>query len=619
MIDLYNELSDLDKKRIENYLSKWGSPREMISVPEYLEYWNKNKQKLYKLLGNQMIYSCPFSYDKPQAQISHEISTGLNQTGHPFYEFAMYFRHFLRYAQRETINKKLLSNEAYDIIYDCLYIESLSNNTFPRNLKEKGYNKKSELRLQKGGKLMKALQKILYYYEDEIKYWQTYVLKEDPNTDLFKLFEDFRIAHSMIFNDKHILGTLNFSIHPLDFITMSDNNSNWSSCMNWQDGGCYRAGTVEMLNSNLVICCYLTRKGEMHFNHLHCEGYSSEDEASEEVDESWAWNDKKWRQLVYVNKDIIVGGKSYPYENDAIAKKIIEVVKDLAKKNLGWNYTFGPELYKDMLHLNSGYAIERALSYRSYNPRKKNIIFHTKAMYNDFICDYPQLHYWCYRNKVKKTTVITTSGPSKCLCCGGPLLEENDYTEGYDPVDEYHDRYLDTNYVVCHRCADRYYTCDSCCNTNFADDLIKVTLYNGRIINMCSSCASYLVYCPVCNSLYKSERWRNDQYLMLDHSLRDIKEVFKYLVGDIRYKDPWLDNQPHAKFLCACPKCSEKLTKEFVEVKSLEGQLEEPIKETCLKQGYYLWHLDDIYIKENVDFSDPNITKLFFKNIKKYS
>ena len=118
---------------------------------------------------------------------------------------------------------------------------------------------------------------------------------------------------------------------------MSDNNSNWQSCMNWQEEGCYRIGTVEMMNSNNVLCCYIEQgKTNWYFG-----GHQTAEDGS--ID-AYIWNDKKWRILTYITKDIIMSGKSYPYNNDDYSKKIITEVRDLALKNLGWTYSFGPEL-----------------------------------------------------------------------------------------------------------------------------------------------------------------------------------------------------------------------------------------------------------------------------------
>ena len=69
-------------------------------------------------------------------------------------------------------------------------------------------------------------------------------------------WEEIRLAHSQIFNTNKMTGTLCLSIHPLDYATASDNDNGWSSCMSWRDDGCYRMGTVEMMNSPMVICAY---------------------------------------------------------------------------------------------------------------------------------------------------------------------------------------------------------------------------------------------------------------------------------------------------------------------------------------------------------------------------
>ena len=57
-------------------------------------------------------------------------------------------------------------------------------------------------------------------------------------------FDEYAVAHSQILNTTNLKGTLCLSIHPLDYMTMSDNDSNWTSCMSWKNGGEYRQGTV---------------------------------------------------------------------------------------------------------------------------------------------------------------------------------------------------------------------------------------------------------------------------------------------------------------------------------------------------------------------------------------
>ena len=49
-IPLINELSELDKKRIKNYLYLYGNRGENIPLEEWLKYWEHSNQKLYKAL-----------------------------------------------------------------------------------------------------------------------------------------------------------------------------------------------------------------------------------------------------------------------------------------------------------------------------------------------------------------------------------------------------------------------------------------------------------------------------------------------------------------------------------------------------------------------------------------
>lgn len=84
------------------------------------------------------------------------------------------------------------------------------------------------LELKSDMKLMRMMAKIVDWFELD---------KE--------AFEQFRILHSRVLNDRMINADIVLSIHPLDYLTMSDNACDWESCMNWYQGGDYRLGTVE--------------------------------------------------------------------------------------------------------------------------------------------------------------------------------------------------------------------------------------------------------------------------------------------------------------------------------------------------------------------------------------
>ena len=625
MQDLYAEISELDKKRIENYASKWGSPHHTIPMQEYLSYWNKNKQRMFKLLGNKLIYSCNFEYEKPAEEIKFEFNKLLRETGNPVTVFMENFKSFMDWMVKHLANQYNISTNAEELVifktmcYDTIDTETLSSNKLSFSVKNRLRNKQSELRLQKGGKLLKAIAKILKYYEEEIKYWQKYNVKGNK-VNLFAEFENFRILHSRILNDKKIKGRLNISIHPLDFMTMSDNNNKWSSCMSWQESGCYRVGTVEMMNSNNVLCCYISSDNtDFKFRYKHYDGsLLSGQKVRENESEEWVWNNKKWRQLVYFTKDIIVGGKAYPYQNDIVAQKVIEVVRQLAKDNLGWTYTYGPELYKDMRWIESENAMHRARNYRRYNPRKKNIIFDTNGMYNDFICHYPNLNFWCCRNKVKKTQVICVSGPVKCLCCGGPLLEENECPdEGYeyDTIEMYHDRFLRTFSVVCGDCIDKHYTCHHC----GCDDVCvkyKMAYIDDKEICLCEDCYDELAKCPGCGEWFYADPYGRYRCIVTS------KEMSVDLIANEGYKqrseDPWLKKYKGVSLRpCMCYSCTENMLKQkgWITYNDIDQSTLDTLYQ---KHDIYRYSIDNMRFLPNTDVNDEKWSRFFYDNVITY-
>ena len=271
-------------------------------------------------------------------------------------------------------------------------------------------------------KVFRAIQSVLKYYE--------------APKELMKSFDDFRCKHSIITEQKEIKSTLVLSIHPMDFMTASDNSLNWESCISWTQYGGGRTGTLELLNSNNVICAYLESNNDYIFKR----------NAIKEEEKEYSWSNKKWRQFFYIEKDIIMGGKAYPYENLDITETVLLILKDLAKENFNWTYTFGPEQYGDMKHVFNGNRMEHQKNWIcSGDTYKTNIIFDGNAMYNDMMND-NTYYYLCIRNKPKRSKVISYSGKAYCICCGEPFKPFDSPLNG-----DYNERYVrDT--LVCEEC-----------------------------------------------------------------------------------------------------------------------------------------------------------------------
>ena len=491
MLNLYDYLTKEDNKKIDAYIRKYGT-HEYIGNEEYLKYWRDSKKKLFHLLGGKLIYKVPFQYNKNNEILQIEMSNLVwNDNFPPLFKNRIY--HIMQDIDPNHKDNYWIVRD----FVDCLVSKGpLSENTVSRGIKYTDSLHNKMLQIQQGGKIMKAIQKTIKYFAPD-------------DTELLEAFEKFRIKHSLILNEKEIKGTLCLSIHPLDFLTMSDNASNWSSCMNWtKDHGCYHVGTVEMMNSNNVICAYVESNKPYIFDE----------------ENNYAWNNKKWRQLFYCTKEIIVSGKPYPYNNLDFTRKILEILRELAKENWNRTYSFGIEEYNDMKHIFSYYRMEKNREWINYNrTTKHNIIFDTNGMYNDMLND-SHTTYLCIRNKVKKNTIINYSGKAPCAKCMNPVIEFNDFLYIHDE-ESYNERYENVNKTICGKCYEEYHCIE--CGT-YSGKLYKL---EGTDKTYCKECwKNYIKVCPDCGKPFYQYIYHPDIifYEIKEHSKEDdtIKSTF---------------------------------------------------------------------------------------------
>lgn len=501
MLNLLDELTTEDKEKIGAYIDLYGAfGLERTSVDEILSVWAKNKTKLYHWLGNSLRVQFPFVNED---ELKQSLETKVNRTFSGFArpehnnalrninrKFKNYYRepngkdaYFQRVAESNEDSLSVFPSWYYSSeesskaikIRDYLrtFIESIfaEHNFISGTLDISYYCKKIALivdgktyQFQNGEKIWKTLKKLHQIFPDAV-------------TE--KEFEDARILYSTWLNDKK-KGYLTISIHPLDFMTMSDNASNWKSCMSWKTEGCYRMGSIEMMNSNNVFCVYYTSKKEDN-------GFSFG---------NYEWNDKKWRGLVIATKDIIVANKAYPYCSKTTNIAVIDKIKELAKENMGYTYEFGPELYKDMDHIMTDCYLDD-VSYSIANKDenlRKNIYFKSGSMYNDMLHNMDNYEYWCYRNKVKTKKLISYSGKSECMCCGKTnILVDHKFDEGFH-------HYENMGSTLCKECANLA-TCQNCRSLVGPKNVVKI-VYDGKIKTYCKNCGSNIISCPICNKRY---------------------------------------------------------------------------------------------------------------------
>jgi hypothetical protein len=571
--NLIDQLTAEDKIKIENYIRLWGVADGFIGLDAWLEHWAKNKIKMYKLLGGNFIYHVPFTYEKSEQELRTQVGLLVNGYGGRFKSYL--FDWF-------DINKEVFSSEVRAAVKNCLYIDTIIEDKTPDKIKFRLSDAKKEFQLQAGTKPLRALSRFLNY------------CKDIPETSrLINELEQFRIKHSIVMNNRRVKSDLVISIHPLDFMTMSDNASNWQSCMSWKNEGCYRVGTVEMMNSNNVLCCYMENSEPYYFG--------------DEYTDEYKWANKKWRQLIYFTKDIIVSGKPYPYYNEDITKALVQAVRKLAKENLGWSYSFGPELYQDMKYINSSMSMERVRNFIANGDTKKhNIIFDSRGMYNDMLND-NYTKYWCVRNKVKHNKIISYSGKAPCLCCGESVISRN-----WDD-DHYNDRFDNTGMVICNDCTPRF-TCNICgCVTPNKKHHIVYMHNSGEEMRVCDSCIKqYIKKCPECgNSTYfgLDNNHKEDTHINafiqikkeIDESELDKRLIFINLDQD-DVKRHWKTVKP----VCMCGECAEKkgLMRAHMTIDSgwhrreVDVYLSKGIENPEDWEKYMSWNLEDVELAD---------------------
>ena len=216
-----------------------------------------------------------------------------------------------------------------------------------------------------------------------------------------EIFESFRNAHSTCTQLKSRKGTLHLSIHPLDYMTMSDNAHDWRSCMSWADEGCYRQGTVEMMNSESVIVAYITTDREM------------------ELPNGRHWNSKMWRTLIVSTDDFATTIKGYPYQCKEFAEEALallsEVSGDYTPDVTKWEWTSRNEY----IH---GTSLGDSNSTIYFTTEERN-------MYNAFGCCKHYLVWSPDAPAAYNYGDYYYSGESECMLCGEEMEWEEDEEE----------------------------------------------------------------------------------------------------------------------------------------------------------------------------------------------
>ena len=385
--------------------------------------YSRAKQQLYYAMGKQLIIEYP-------ELISIKMNDDLREQS---------FNHFLDYITGEFSRFNIAT------IVDFLY---QNREGFFENKTVNPYVIGNET-IPCGMKLGKALK----------TYFSSYV---DEATMQFLIVEMSR----MVQNNK-VTGTLCLSIHPLDFLSASENTYNWRSC-HALDGE-YRCGNLSYMCDSCTVMAYI--KGDNYVKLPH-------------FPEDVLWNSKKWRCFFHIdfNNGLIHAGRQYPWFNE----QMLALVQNLLLKpynyldvnfSYSWNSGFEPRVFKTVQ--NNDYTMRLNERHMTYGG--------TIHLYSDFVVDAENsFHYndllkssvylpWVLQYKrqfeacLKSPMIVGEEVP--CLICGEQHIFDSDCVACLDCI---YEQDLSTESIL---------TCEWCDRRAPADDMHE---YQGEII--CDAC-----------------------------------------------------------------------------------------------------------------------------------
>lgn len=422
------DISEKEKEQMCEWiaLNSRGYTSKDIDLPRILSYWRKAKSAyLYTLMGERLIREVPCAPLEPL-----DLSEGTQIKIFDIHDYL------------ETVYAPI----AYKNPHDLLVYEAIST-IFNKDAVLRGSafpDNKLELRgvcFHKGEKWYKSANKLI----DKV----CTDLSEENRTKMKDSIDRIQNQYSMTVQNWHNDNqNLVLSIHPLDYITMSDNECNWSSCMSWREEGDYHAGTVEMMNSTCVIVAYIAQKDRTL--------------ESDRV----GWNSKRWRQLFVVHPTCIIASCPYPSSAPEYTKAAFKELSNLASEKFGWHYQ--PQLHK--------ISDEELSDLHARTPKGG-------YMYVDYLSKTSSCAIAHRTDDVPLDEPIKYSGEAICAICGREEIDDHCShvcascrTEEGDYLCDCCGRYVDDvftttdDYCLCEACYDTWsYCCDHCGGTFYSE------------------------------------------------------------------------------------------------------------------------------------------------------
>lgn len=233
---------------------------------------------------------------------------------------------------------------------------------------------------------------------------------------------------SMLIQQDRVTGTLCLSVHPLDYLSSSENTYNWRSC-HALDGE-YRAGNLAYMMDSCTIVCYV--KG-------------SDDKVLPRFPESVPWNSKKWRVLLFLSNDgtAMMAGRQYPFSTNinSLSPYIFSALGDKSGRWTPWHDDNIKEFkFKDE---NVSYMWNTICMKHNLVPIHYLIEEKSNLFFNDLLKSSCYSPFYCWKKSLIdiplhdliKEPMFTIGGKVPCPKCGKTHLDDSESMICYNCVE----------------------------------------------------------------------------------------------------------------------------------------------------------------------------------------
>lgn len=334
---MFYNFSDKERQQIETVCLAYYDTK-INSLEETLHSWNLNKEFMFEKFGNRLRFSVTFP------EFTNTICIKKN-----LYEYKKVSDFIAEVRSRDPwFADDILSMATTDALFTGVV--------------EDDYEFEG-LKITRGTKIMKAIRKYLEHFNLMESFGSSFTIFRDE-VSVIKTFK----------RDKPI--EITFSIHPVDFLVMSDHNTGWRTC--YAKHGCHHASPIAWMNHPCAVVAYINEGDENSIPTM------------------------SWRCMFLINDDAIVSGIDYPYNNPDL---IFECVRALCD-------TFG--VSSEFIAMNMAELVEDMTE----------VVAVEETVFSDWNENDPNYFMVAVRGKVGEEVNPTyydmgyVNGPT-CLQCGG--------------------------------------------------------------------------------------------------------------------------------------------------------------------------------------------------------